>query len=144
MKTVSNAHNASAKFHKNLSHNQKGAWAGGQAGRRRHTHTHAHTHTQTHKHTDSIAISQVWYSLNYGDNGKMRAFGICVYYINQHTRHHSRIKHFVKSCVFYNIRLCSLLKANRRFGGTCHLHLQARRFSPRRDVLTTYLFLEMH
>jgi hypothetical protein len=35
----------------------------------------------------------------------------------------------VKSSIFWDIMLCSPLKLNRRFGGTCHLHLQDRRIS---------------
>jgi hypothetical protein len=30
----------------------------------------------------------------------------------------------MKSSVFWDITPCSLLKVNRRFGGTCRLHLQ--------------------
>jgi hypothetical protein len=47
MKTVSNAHNASATFHKNLRHSER--IMDRQADRQidRHTHTHTHTHTQT-------------------------------------------------------------------------------------------------
>jgi hypothetical protein len=33
----------------------------------------------------------------------------------------------LKSCIFWDIMLCSHLKVNRRFGGTCHLYLQGRR-----------------
>jgi hypothetical protein len=35
----------------------------------------------------------------------------------------------MKSFVFWDTMPCSTLKANRRFGGTCRLHLQCRRIS---------------
>jgi hypothetical protein len=35
----------------------------------------------------------------------------------------------MKSFIFWDITPCSLLKVNRRFGGTCHLHLQGLRVS---------------
>jgi hypothetical protein len=35
----------------------------------------------------------------------------------------------IKSSIFWDISSCSLLKVNRRFGGTCRLHLQGRRIS---------------
>jgi hypothetical protein len=35
----------------------------------------------------------------------------------------------MKSTIFWDIKLCSLLKVNRRFGGTYRLHLQGRRIS---------------
>jgi hypothetical protein len=34
-----------------------------------------------------------------------------------------------KYSIFWDITPCSLLKVNRRFGGTCRLHLQGRRIS---------------
>jgi hypothetical protein len=34
-----------------------------------------------------------------------------------------------KNSVFWDITPCSPLKVNRRFGGTCHLHLQCQRIS---------------
>jgi hypothetical protein len=39
----------------------------------------------------------------------------------------------MKSSVFWDITPCSPLKANRRFGGTCRLHLQGRRISRSRN-----------
>jgi hypothetical protein len=39
----------------------------------------------------------------------------------------------VKSSVFWDITLCSPLKVNRRFGGTCHVHLQCWRISQARN-----------
>jgi hypothetical protein len=41
--------------------------------------------------------------------------------------------HKTKSSVVWDIILCSLLKVNQRFGGTCHLHLQGRRGSQVRN-----------
>jgi hypothetical protein len=38
-----------------------------------------------------------------------------------------------KSSVFWDITPCSPLKINRRFGRTCHLHLQGRRISQARN-----------
>jgi hypothetical protein len=35
----------------------------------------------------------------------------------------------MKSYIFWDIMLCSPLKVNRRYGGTCHLHHQGRRMS---------------
>jgi hypothetical protein len=39
----------------------------------------------------------------------------------------------VKSCIFWDVTPCSPLKLNRRFGGTCRLHLQGRRISQARN-----------
>jgi hypothetical protein len=39
----------------------------------------------------------------------------------------------MKSSRFYEITICSPLEANRRFGGTCRLHLQCRRISKARN-----------
>jgi hypothetical protein len=39
----------------------------------------------------------------------------------------------VKSCIFWDITPCNPLKVNRRFGGTCRLHLQGRRISQARN-----------
>jgi hypothetical protein len=39
----------------------------------------------------------------------------------------------MKSSVVWDITLRSPLKVNRRFGGTCHLHFQARRISQGRN-----------
>jgi hypothetical protein len=39
----------------------------------------------------------------------------------------------LKSSIFWDIMPCSPLKVNRRFGGTCRLHLQARRISKVRN-----------
>jgi hypothetical protein len=39
----------------------------------------------------------------------------------------------MKSTVFWGITLCNPLKANRRFGGTCRLHIQGRRISQARN-----------
>jgi hypothetical protein len=35
----------------------------------------------------------------------------------------------MKSFIFWNITQCNPLKVNRRFGGTCQLHLQSRRIN---------------
>jgi dolichol kinase len=39
----------------------------------------------------------------------------------------------MKSAIFWDITPCSPLKVNRRFGGTCLLHLQGRRISRARN-----------
>jgi hypothetical protein len=39
----------------------------------------------------------------------------------------------MKSSIFWDITPCSPLKVNRRFGWTCHLHLQGRRISQARN-----------
>jgi hypothetical protein len=39
----------------------------------------------------------------------------------------------IKSSVFWDITLCSPLKFNRRFGGTCRLHFHSRRISQARN-----------
>jgi hypothetical protein len=39
----------------------------------------------------------------------------------------------MKISTFWDIILCSPLKVNRRFGGTCRLHLQGRRISQERN-----------
>jgi hypothetical protein len=39
----------------------------------------------------------------------------------------------MKSSIFWDITPCSPLKVNRRFGGTCRLHLQSRRISRTRN-----------
>jgi hypothetical protein len=45
----------------------------------------------------------------------------------------------MNSYIFWDITLCSPLKVNRRFGGTCHLHLQGRRII--RVLLNTCVIL---
>jgi hypothetical protein len=47
----------------------------------------------------------------------------------------------LKRSVFWNITPCSLLKVNRRFGGTCRLHLQGRRISQARNQCEAELCL---
>jgi hypothetical protein len=42
----------------------------------------------------------------------------------------------ITSYFFWDIKQCSPLKVNRRFGGTCHLHLQGRSM---KQVATYYL-----
>jgi hypothetical protein len=44
-----------------------------------------------------------------------------------------RSKNYRKSSIFWDITPCSPLKVNRRFGGTCRLHLQGRRISKERN-----------
>jgi hypothetical protein len=39
----------------------------------------------------------------------------------------------MKSSIFWDIRPCSLLKANQSFGGTCHSHLQGQTISQARN-----------
>jgi hypothetical protein len=39
----------------------------------------------------------------------------------------------IKSSIFWKTTLCSSLKVNRRFGGTCHLHIQGRKISQARN-----------
>jgi hypothetical protein len=39
----------------------------------------------------------------------------------------------MKSLIFLDITPCNPLVVNRRFGGTCRLHLQGRRLSPAGD-----------
>jgi hypothetical protein len=41
----------------------------------------------------------------------------------------------LKSSIFWDITPCSPLKVNRRFGGTCRLHIQGRRISQARNML---------
>jgi hypothetical protein len=41
----------------------------------------------------------------------------------------------LRSSVFWNITLCSPLKVKRRFGGTCHFHLQSWRIKPSKKLL---------
>jgi hypothetical protein len=41
----------------------------------------------------------------------------------------------MKSSIFLDITPCNPLKVNRRFGGTCRLHLQERRISQARNQL---------
>jgi hypothetical protein len=45
----------------------------------------------------------------------------------------------MKSSIFWDITPCSPLKVNRRFGGTCRLHLQDRRISRERNQKPCYL-----
>jgi hypothetical protein len=40
---------------------------------------------------------------------------------------------FIKSTIFWDITPCSLLKVNRRFGETYHLHLQGGKISRARN-----------
>jgi hypothetical protein len=42
-----------------------------------------------------------------------------------------------KSIIFWDLKLCSLLRWNRRFGGTNRLHLQGRR-----KILAKYIFFD--
>jgi hypothetical protein len=42
----------------------------------------------------------------------------------------------MKSSIFWDITLCSLLKVNLRFGGMCHLHLQGGRIIQERDGIS--------
>jgi hypothetical protein len=43
------------------------------------------------------------------------------------------LSHIQKSSFFSDITLCSSLEVDRRFGGTCRLHLQGRRISHARN-----------
>jgi hypothetical protein len=43
----------------------------------------------------------------------------------------------MKSTIFWHITPCSPLKANRRFGGTCRLHIQGRRIGQARNQRET-------
>jgi hypothetical protein len=40
--------------------------------------------------------------------------------------------------IFWNITPCSPLKVNRRFGGTCHVHIQVRRISQAALLATSF------
>jgi hypothetical protein len=44
------------------------------------------------------------------------------------------IAFLLKSSIFWDIMACSQLKSNRRFGGTCRLHIQARRICQARNL----------
>jgi hypothetical protein len=53
----------------------------------------------------------------------------------------------MRSSIFWNTMPCSLLKANRRFGGTCNLHLQVPRKSRTRnqhDACSKQTFTGLH
>jgi hypothetical protein len=47
--------------------------------------------------------------------------------------HEYIILHTTRDSIFWDITLCSLLKVNRQFGGTCYLHLQGWRVSEARN-----------
>jgi hypothetical protein len=46
-------------------------------------------------------------------------------------------KVFMKSSIIWDITQCKPLKLNRRFGGTCRIHLQGRKISHTRNQRET-------
>jgi hypothetical protein len=49
----------------------------------------------------------------------------------------------MKSSIFWDIMPCNPLKANRRFGGTCRLHLQHRRAINQREAGSKFISLKI-
>jgi hypothetical protein len=47
------------------------------------------------------------------------------------------LSHYLKSSIFWDVTPCSPFKVNRRFGGTCRLHLQGREISQAGEQLET-------
>jgi hypothetical protein len=47
----------------------------------------------------------------------------------------------LKSSIFWDLMPCSPLKVNRRFGGTCGLHLQGRRIGKASKALLATCFI---
>jgi hypothetical protein len=61
------------------------------------------------------------------------SFFFCIFRVYSYYCGHTTVRNNLKSFTFWDITPCSPSKVNRRFGGTCRLHLQGQRISQARS-----------